>query len=110
MKLTSTTFFLMPFCDSSVPNAEDDWELSAACKNLRINQFEVAPRMEETSVKDESGRDDTYGARRGGSGGCEGMVTPQFNRNTPVDWLQTDSIVNSTRLWVILGFCLFGCR
>ena len=68
----------MPFCDSSAPNVEADWELRAACKNLKTSQFDVAPRIEDTSVKDESGRDDTYGARRGGSGGWEGMITPGF--------------------------------
>ena len=70
MKLTSTTFFLVPLCSSSEPNAVLGLgELNAAWRNLRTNQFEVAPRIEEARVRDESGRSDTYGARRGGSGG-----------------------------------------
>jgi hypothetical protein len=32
---------------------------AAAWRNLKINQFEVAPRIEDTSVRDESGRFDT---------------------------------------------------
>jgi hypothetical protein len=60
MKLTSTTFFFVPLCSSSEPNAALGLgELSAAWRNLKINQFEVAPRIEDTSVRDESGRFDT---------------------------------------------------
>lgn len=40
-----------------------------ACRNLSTSQFEVAPRIEEANVKDDSGNVDIYGARRGGSGG-----------------------------------------
>lgn len=64
-----------------MPNVETDWELNAAYRNLSTSQLDVAPRIEETTVKDESGRDDTYGARRGGSGGCEGIIMLQ----SPVD-------------------------
>jgi hypothetical protein len=43
--------------------------LRAACRNLKISQLDVAPRIEETSVNEDSGWVDRYGARRGGSGG-----------------------------------------
>jgi hypothetical protein len=56
-KLTSTTFLLAPLESSSIPTEalklED--EPNAACRYLRMSQLEVAPRIEETSVREDSG-------------------------------------------------------
>jgi hypothetical protein len=79
-KLTSTTLFLDPLCDSPSPSEALRFEevLNDAWRNLNTSQFDVAPSMDETSVSDASGWVDRYGARRGGSGGCEGMIAPHF--------------------------------
>ena len=71
-KLTRTTFFFfLPLGDSSRPIEELGFDeiLRDACKNLRTSQLDVAPKMDETSVNEDSCWVDRYGARRGGSGG-----------------------------------------
>jgi hypothetical protein len=56
-KLTRTTFFFAPSCDSSKPRlALELFEvMSAVYRYLRTSQLEVAPRIDEINVREASG-------------------------------------------------------
>ena len=69
-KLTRTTFFLESFWGSSWPRKAFWFDVfKAEYRDLKTSQLDVAPKIEETNVSEDSGCDDRYGARRGGSGG-----------------------------------------
>lgn len=60
-KLTSTTLRFFALFSSPAPKvvlASDD-ALNAAYRYLKTNQFPVAPRTDETSVREDWGREDT---------------------------------------------------